>query len=207
MSAAGNPIYTIGHSTHASDVFLALLRQHAVTAVADVRSAPYSRFNPQFNKETLCDTLGAKGIQYGFLGRELGARSEDRTCYEDGRVQYGRLARTALFQSGLDRVLRGAASYRLALLCAEKEPLACHRTLLVGRALEARGAALVHIHGDGGLETQAEALVRLLAALGMPGADLFKTREELVEEACARQEARIAYVDPGLRPAKRGHTG
>jgi uncharacterized protein (DUF488 family) len=198
-------VYTIGHSTHPLDEFIALLRKHGVTAVADVRSAPYSRFNPQFNKDALSAELKANGIQYVFLGRELGARTEDRSCYEDGRVRYGRLARTPLFNAGIERVLRGAESYRLALLCAEKEPLDCHRTLLVGRELEAHGASVVHIHADGRLETQSDALTRLLTLLGLPEGDLFRQREELIEEACARQEAKIAYVDPGERPLEGRH--
>ena len=199
MSTQENPIFTIGHSTHSLDSFLGLLRKHDVTAVADVRSAPYSRFNPQFNKDALAGELKGNGIQYVFLGRELGARSDDRSCYEEGRVQYGRLAGTALFKSGLERVLRGAESYRLTLLCAEREPLDCHRTLLVGRELEARGSSVVHIHADGRLETQADALTRLLGVFGLPEGDLFRKREELIEEACARQEAKIAYVDPAER--------
>ena len=86
MSAQHNLIYTIGHSTHTSEAFLELLRKHNVTAVADVRSAPFSRFNPQFNKDALQGTLGEHGIKYVFLGRELGARSDDPACYENGRV-------------------------------------------------------------------------------------------------------------------------
>ena len=103
MSATGNSIFTIGHSTHSAEAFLTLLLQHGVEAVADVRSSPFSRFNPQFNREALEAFLKENGIRYAFLGKELGARSEDRSCYIDGRVQYGRLAQTALFQSGLDR--------------------------------------------------------------------------------------------------------
>jgi uncharacterized protein (DUF488 family) len=87
-------VLTIGHSTHPIETFLGLLHQHGVTAVADVRSAPYSRFNPQFNKDALEHDLKEHGIRYVFLGRELGARSDDPSCYDKGRVQYGRLART-----------------------------------------------------------------------------------------------------------------
>jgi hypothetical protein len=117
VNVTGEPIFTIGHSTHSAEEFVALLRQHQVEAVADVRSSPFSRFNPQFNREPLEQFLKVNGIRYVFLGKELGARSEDRSCYLDGRVQYGRLAQTPLFQSGLDRVLQGAAKYRVALMC------------------------------------------------------------------------------------------
>ena len=195
MSATGNSIFTIGHSTHSAEAFLALLRQHDVEVVADVRSSPFSRFNPQFNRLPLEQFLEANGIRYVFLGKELGARSDDRSCYDHGRVQYSRLAQTALFQSGLDRVLQGAAKYRVALMCAEKEPLECHRTLLVTKALAARGQKVLHIHADGRLETHEAALERLLTLTGVPDEDMFLTREELLSKALARQEEQVAYVD------------
>jgi len=195
MSATGNAVYTIGHSTHSAEAFLALLRQHQMEAVADVRSSPFRRFNPQFNREVLEQFLKANGIRYVFLGKELGARSDDRSCYLDGRVQYARLAQTPLFQSGLDRVLHGAARYRVALMCAEKEPLECHRTLLVAKALVTRGQPVMHIHADGHLETHEAAMERLLAATGLPKEDLFRSKEELLSEALARQEQQVAYVD------------
>src|ERR1700741_1321559 len=105
-------VYSIGHSTHAPDRFLSLLGQHSITAVGDVRSTPFSRFNPQFNRQTLKASLEASGIAYVFLGKELGARSDDERCYENGKVQYDRLASTALFQQGLDRVQEGTGRYR-----------------------------------------------------------------------------------------------
>lgn len=200
MSATEHPVLTIGHSTHSAEAFLALLRQHQVDAVADVRSSPFSRFNPQFNREPLEQCLKANGIRYVFLGKELGARSEDRSCYLDGRVQYARLAQTPLFQSGLDRVLQGGARYRVALMCAEKEPLECHRTLLVAKALAARGQSVLHIHADGQLETHEAALDRLLDVTGLPKEDLFHSRQELLAEALVRQEQQVAYVDEARAP-------
>lgn len=195
MSAPGHRVFTIGHSTHSAEAFLALLRQHGIEALADVRSSPFSRFNPQFNRESLEQSLKAAGIRYVFLGKELGARSDDRSCYINGRVQYGRLAQTALFQSGLDRVLQGAAKYRVALMCAEKEPLECHRTLLVAKALAERGQPVLHIHADGHLETHEAAMERLLDLTGLPREDFFRSKAELMAEALERQEKQVAYVD------------
>ena len=194
-------VLTIGHSTHSIDQFCDLLLAHEVTAIADVRSAPYSRYQPEFNREALHQSLTDRNIAYVFLGRELGARPSDPGLYEDGRVQFRRLADTKVFRTGLDRVLQGAERYRLALMCAEKEPLDCHRTLLVGRELEARGASLFHILADGRLETSAEAMSRLLALLKLPEEDLFRGRDEIVADACLQQAKRIAYVDPELRAA------
>lgn len=191
-------VFTIGHSTHSIERFAGLLQQHGVTAVADVRSAPYSRFNPQFNREALERALKQRDIGYAFLGKELGARSEDPACYEAGKVQYRRLAQTALFKSGIERVHAGAQKHRLALMCAEKDPLNCHRTLLVSRALENAGIAVRHVLADGRVESQAQAMQRLVSVVGLPETDLFRSPEELVASACALQEGRVAYTDEGV---------
>ncbi len=206
MSERRHPVLTVGHSTHSSEAFMELLRQHGVTALADVRSAPYSRFNPQFNKDALEHSLKSHGINYVFLGRELGARSDDPSCYENGRVQYVRLARTELFRSGLERVMNGSRKHRIALMCAEKEPLECHRTLLVARALAERGVAVDHILADGRLESHEATLARLLDLVGLPHEDLFRARDQLVAEALARQEERVAYVDEKLAAEAAGGT-
>lgn len=194
-------ILTIGHSNHSLERLVELLDSNGVTAVTDVRSSPYSRINPAFNREPLQQALKAAGIGYVFLGRELGARSNDPSCYEEGRVQYRKLAQTDLFRSGLERIMTGAQSYQVALLCAEKEPLECHRAILVARELEALGAAVAHIHADGSVEPHAEAVQRLLATFGLEEPDLFRTAQESIEEAYARQERRIAYVDDAMLPS------
>lgn len=187
-------IYTIGHSSHPIDEFLDLLELHGVQAVADVRSTPYSRKNPQYNKENLQGSLKEAGIEYVFLGRELGARSEDPDCYVEGKVSYERLARTELFQSGIRRVEEGSEKFSIALMCAEKEPLHCHRTILVARALEGREFDIVHILANGGLESHREAMGRLVKELALGGNDLFHGDSEQVELAYRRQEERISYV-------------
>jgi uncharacterized protein (DUF488 family) len=188
-------VYTIGHSTHPVERLIELLALHGVTAVADVRSQPYSRFNPQFNREPLRVSLKAAGISYVFLGHELGARTDDRGCYVEGRVQYDLLARTRPFQAGLDRLAGGAGSHRIALLCAEKDPLVCHRGILICRHLARRGIGAEHILEDGGLESHEQALARLLAELGLGDGDLFRTREELIDEAYDRRGRQIAYAE------------
>jgi len=195
-------IFTIGHSNHSIEVFLTLLSQHDVTAVADVRSAPYSRFCPQFNRDELTATLRASNIRYSFLGRELGGRSDDPACYEGGQIKYDRVARTSVFREGLARVVSGAASYRIALMCAEKEPLDCHRTLLVAPELVTIGVDVVHILASGELEAHERTLARLLAQLN-PNHDLFQPREELLAGAIEHQAQRIAYVRKNSDTANR----
>lgn len=196
-------VFTIGHSTHSIEKFVELLRLHGVTALADVRSAPFSRFNPQFNREALERALKQSGIAYVFLGKELGARSDDKACYENGKVQYGRLAKTTAFRAGIERVQQGSESHRIALMCAEKEPLECHRTLLVSRALESDGMPVMHILADGRVEAHQDAMKRLIKLVGLPETDLFRSKEELIEEACSLQEQRVAYIDE-QRPKETG---
>ena len=104
-----------------------------------------------------------------------------------------------MFRAGLRQAIEVAQQYRLTLLCAEKEPLACHRALPVCRALDSMGVSVTHILGAGGLESHSDAMTRLLRLLGMPDTDLYRSREELVAEACAVQEQRIAYVNEKMR--------
>jgi uncharacterized protein (DUF488 family) len=185
--------YTVGHSNHSIGKFIGLLTANGVTAVADVRSRPFSRRNPQFNRERLAATLTQQGIAYVFLGKELGARSEDPSCYEHGKVQYPRLAATPAFKAGIERALAGAEKFRVALMCAEKEPLDCHRTLLVSRALENAGASVAHILADGSVEPQEKTMLRLIELVGLSNEDLFQPGD-LVAAACRLREDKIAYV-------------
>lgn len=190
-------IFTVGHSSHPFGDLAALLRRHAVAVVADVRSVPYSRRHPQFNRRALEGALEERGIRYLFLGAELGARTPDASCYdEEGRVSFARLTGTGAFRRGIERVLEAAASSRLALLCAERDPANCHRTMLVAPALAGRGAAIVHILADGRLETHEQFLDRLCAAAGMPPRDMFRSRARQHHEALARRAREIAYFDP-----------
>jgi uncharacterized protein (DUF488 family) len=186
-------IFTIGHSNRALPEFLALLVENELTAVADVRSQPYSRMNPQFNRESLAEFLGKHEIAYVFLGEELGARSRDPACYVDGKVQYDALAQTKLFEHGLDRVEKGALRYRLALMCAEKEPLACHRFILVARHLARRGFQVRHIIDSHVVEDHEASVARLLVQLRMDSMHLFGNQDDLVKLAYERQAAKIAF--------------
>lgn len=146
-------IFTIGHSNHATEHFLALLSQHGIDVLVDVRSAPYSRYVPHFNKPNLEQALAQTPVKYLYLGRELGGRPEGDEFYdEEGHALYGMVAQTPLFLHGIERVERGIQQYRVALMCAEEDPATCHRTLLVGRVLREQGVEVVHVRGDGRTE-------------------------------------------------------
>lgn len=189
----GDVVFTIGHSTHPQGRLMALLLEHGITVLCDVRSEPYSRVNPQFNREDLKRSLRERGIRYVFMGKELGARSRDEACYEDGKVQYDRIARTELFQRGLERIQKGIRDYRVVLMCAEKEPLECHRAILIARHLVRLGVDVQHIHADGKMENHSDALKRLLRMLNLQEQGMFQSHDELLADAYRRQEVRIAY--------------
>jgi uncharacterized protein (DUF488 family) len=150
-------IYTIGHSAHAFEAFSKLLMGHAIEAVVDVRSAPYSRYCPQFDREILQRSLSQIGVKYLFLGKELGGRPENPAQYDaHGRVLYGRITADPLFVTGIERLERGMADYRIALMCGEEDPAHCHRRLLIARVLIERGHNVNHIRGDSRLESDDE---------------------------------------------------
>jgi uncharacterized protein (DUF488 family) len=189
-------VMTIGHSSHPYGRFLALLRMGEVTAVADVRTEPFSRHYPHFSMDQLRAALSLDGIAYVFLGRELGGRPRDRTFYRDSIADYEKMATTEPFKRGLDRVIEGAKKYRIALMCSEHNPLDCHRCLLVGRALSDRGVRVAHILADGSAITQAETEERLLELSGRCADDLLMSREERLVAAYRDRTRRIAFVEP-----------
>jgi uncharacterized protein (DUF488 family) len=191
-----SPIFTIGHSTHALERFTELLAQHGVTALADVRSAPYSRIAPQFRRDALAVSLQAQGIAYVFLGRELGARRDEPEVYDGDLARYERIACTEAFARGLQRVEQGASRFRVALMCAEKDPITCHRALLVARQLSLLGHVIEHIREDGATESTASFDERLLAATGIAAVDLFRSRDDLIADAYRLHGERMAYRRP-----------
>jgi uncharacterized protein (DUF488 family) len=186
-------LYTIGHSTHTFDHFVGLLVRHGVEVVGDVRSIPFSRRNPQFNRDVLELGLRAAGIRYVFLGKELGARSNNPACYVDGKVQYSSLAREPMFVSGLQRVRKGIDAFRVALMCAERDPLTCHRTILVCRELKAPELEINHILADGALENHVAAEKRLASIMNLRP-DMFHAEQDCINQAYDKQAQNIAYT-------------
>jgi uncharacterized protein (DUF488 family) len=148
-------LMSIGHSNVSFDAFVELLRAHNVEVVADVRTAPRSRYVPHFDAKPLREALGEAGVKYVFLGRELGGRPDGDEFYDDeDHVLYSRVAESEFFAAGIERLLDGATKFRVAMLCSEEDPLNCHRHLLIGRVLRSRGIEVEHIRGDGTLQTE-----------------------------------------------------
>ncbi len=195
---------TIGHSNLPVDQFLARLKTHGVTAIADVRSVPFSRRFPWFSSRTLSERLQSKGIAYVTMGDTLGGRPTNPALYCDGTADYEAMAATYEFRTGIDRVMTEMTRHRVCLMCAEREPLDCHRCLLVGRALASRGYSIGHILGDGAIEPHPATEERLLEGVRSAG-DLFEGRQSRLADAYRRRAQRIAArlsdrVRPGRTP-------
>jgi uncharacterized protein (DUF488 family) len=186
-------LFSIGHSNIPADRFIGLLRHAGVNAIADVRSTPFSRRFPWFSAKSLAATLAQHDMAYLACGEALGGRPRDAALYRDGVADYEAMARQPDFQKGLDRLLVDAARSRVCLLCAEREPLDCHRCLLVARSLSERGLTIGHILHDGTVEPHAATEQRLLALSGASD-DLFVTGQDERLAAAYRSRARaVAY--------------
>lgn len=188
-------ILTIGHSTHSYSSFLRLLRLAGADAVADVRSSPYSRHYPHFNKPSLQSDLRLDGLAYVFLGEELGGRPVNKNYYTAGVADYELMAKDPGFRRGLDRVMQGSQKFRIALMCSEHDPLDCHRCLLVGRALKESGAVVNHILTSGSVKSQADVESELLAALGagQEQDDFFVPYGDRVRTAYIARSRKVAF--------------
>jgi uncharacterized protein (DUF488 family) len=195
MANAAVEILTIGHSTLPYERFLKLLRQASVTAVADVRTAPYSRHFPHFNRDMLRDELRHDQIAYVFLGEELGGRPKDKRFFCDGVADYEKMARTEQFAKGLDRVVEGAKKYRIAIMCSEHDPLDCHRCLLVGRALNQRGVTVRHILGSGENIGHDAIETKLMALSNRADNDFFEPMEKRLAAAYRDRASKVAFAE------------
>jgi uncharacterized protein (DUF488 family) len=208
MTPAAFDLFTIGHSNHPIERFLELARGAGITAIADVRSTPASRRYPWFNQARLAPRLAAEGIAYVPLGEWLGGRPRDERLYrDDGVVDYVAMARTDEFRAGLDRVADGTKRYRVCLMCAEREPLDCHRCLLVARALAERGFAIGHVLADATIEPHAETEERLIKLARVP-AELIRDRDQRLAAAYAKRAGTAGYrrIEKPLTPAAKAAT-
>jgi uncharacterized protein (DUF488 family) len=187
-------VYTIGYATRTLETFISLLKLHRVDVVADVRSVPYSQYHSEFNRENFQVELQSHRIRYVFLGDQCGARASDRNCYRNGKVDFGLLAMTPIFQNGLERIVIGAQTYRIALMCAELDPITCHRAILICKHLK-RSVEIDHILNDCTVEHHANFEKRLLKIFGMDQSDLFMSADQQLEQAYQLQAEKIAYSE------------
>lgn len=155
--------YSVGHSNRTIEHFLSLLGQHDIDVLVDVRSHPYSRYCPHFSKPSLEAAVRDAGRRYLYMGDLLGGMPDnDEVRDESGRVDYARVAASESFQVGLERLISGSRRFRVAFMCAEEDPLRCHRYHLITCALRDRRVAVAHIRGDGRIESDADLQARQL---------------------------------------------
>ena len=188
-------LFSIGYATKPLTEFMVQLQSYEVNVVADVRSVPYSAAFHDYHRELLQRALKQQGISYVYLGKELGPRSTNPAHYDaTGRVQYDRLQRADNFLHGIERLLTGLdKALNIALLCAEKDPAFCHRSLLIGHHLaRANALPIQHIGCDGALESQAELEQRLVSLHDLEQ-DLFAAADDLAELAYKRQVQATSY--------------
>ncbi len=188
-------VLSIGHSTLDYDQFVARLNAAGVTAIADVRTSPFSRNFAHFNRDALKDALARDGIAYVFLGKELGGRPKGEEYYTDGIADYEKMAKSDLFQKGLERVKQGARKYRIAMMCSERSPLDCHRCLLVGRALAGSGVKVSHLLSHGEPVAQSEIEEQLLAMAGKQENDMFAAPAERLNDAYRERARKVAFAE------------
>lgn len=214
MSEGKLEIFTIGHSNRKRREFLRLVRSHEIDVVADVRSVPRSGFAPLFDRERLEASLRRLRTRYVFLGEELGGRPRDAGLYREvpkkkgarqGRavrrvVDYEKVAESEAFRRGLERVVEGARrGHRIALLCVERDPLDCHRALLVGEALHERGVRVVHIIKWGEDEEHERTRSRAAREASRGKFDdprlPARIRDAAIERALAERARKVAYKE------------
>ncbi|MCI5218538.1 MAG: DUF488 domain-containing protein [Candidatus Electrothrix sp. LOE2] len=186
-------LFTIGYSPHVFDTFLDILKKYNITAIADVRSSPYSQFKPEFNREQFNEFLKKHNISYVFIGDLCGARVEEPSCYINGKVDYSLLANNPNFLEGLERIKQGMKKYRVALMCAEKDPITCHRAILICRNLLASEIKIKHILSDGKVEEHKDSEQRLLKLFKLDHPELFRSEQQRLDDAYSRQGEKIAY--------------
>jgi uncharacterized protein (DUF488 family) len=193
-------LFSIGHSNTPPERFVALLQGAGVTLVGDVRSTPASRHFPWFSKSHLAARLAQAGVDYAWMGDALGGRPRDESLFHDGVADYEAMARRPEFGAGIDRLLVEIAQKRVAIMCAEREPLDCHRCLLVARRLAERGFAIGHILHDGSIEPHA-AIERRLLALAGDDCDLFAPgQDERLAAAYRRRGRSVAFRQKTVTP-------
>lgn len=190
-----NSIYTIGHSSLDINDFIRLLRANTIELVIDVRSTPYSKIYPQFNRSSLEAVLKNNLIKYIFSGNSLGGRSTNVNDFSRGRIVYDKIAKKEEYMAAIDELIMISSKSKTVLMCSEKEPLECHRALLISKSMEINQVKVFHIHRDGRLESQKEAIQRLLKIWKLDTPNLFGEEAERVTEALTKQEDKYAYFD------------
>ena len=190
-----NILFTIGHSNRILQEFIELLDHYGILSVCDVRSTPYSSKNPQFNREPLQDVLKKRGKFYVYLGHELGGRPDNPDYYTNGKADYKIIASMSFFKRGLERVRSGVEkNFIPALMCSEKDPISCHRAILICKHLQSENLLIRHVIDKQTVEDHKDLEQRLINNLKIHP-DFFENNPStMIERAYEIQASRIAYT-------------
>jgi uncharacterized protein (DUF488 family) len=193
-------IYTIGHSNYESYQFIKILHSHSIETIVDVRSAPYSKYCPQFNMDTIKQALNNSGIEYLFLGKELGARPKEQDCYVGGKVSFEKLRESEFFKKGMLQLLDETEKHNIAIMCSEKEPIDCHRAILISRVLTQQGVTVKHILSEKELMEHKDLEEQLLKKCKVEETlfDTESSKQLNLQEAYQKQEKMISYQEAVL---------
>ena len=174
------PIYTIGYGSRSIEQFIEVLHPHEIAYLIDVRSAPYSRYKPEFSKTPLANELEQHGIRYVFMGDTLGGRPEDEACYVSGKVDYEKVKATEAYQRGIERLHTAFMQQQcVVLMCSEGKPEGCHRCKLIGTTLTTQNIPVIHIDENDEQLTQEKVIERVTGRqLSMFGEDTFHSRKK-----------------------------
>ncbi len=174
------PIYTIGYGSRSITELIEVLHQHEIAYLIDVRSAPYSRYKPEFSKAPLANALEQHGIRYVFMGDTIGGRPDDEACYTNGKVDYEKVKAAAFYQRGIERLHTAFLQQQsVVLMCSEGKPEECHRCKLIGATLTKQNIPVIHIDENGEQVTQEKVVERLTGGqLSMFGEDTFHSRKK-----------------------------
>lgn len=195
MEKFNNTIFTIGYSVLEINEFIEILKKFKIDVLADVRSQPFSRHKPEYNKHSLSKFLNKENIKYIFLGEECGARISNLECYINGKANYSLIANTDSFKNCLNRIKKGMKKYNICLMCAEKDPINCHRTILICRNLRFNNFDIKHIIAKGNIEDHSKLEKRLMKLHKIQENDFFISKKELIEKAYDIQSEKIAYTE------------
>jgi len=184
-------LFTIGYGARTLAEFIEALKANRIEYLLDVRTAPYSKFKPEFSKELLQYELERAGIRYLFLGDSLGGQPKDPACHTDGKVDYDKVRKQPLYQTGIERLKKAAAQpFRVALMCSEGRPEQCHRSKLIGETLAQLGIPLWHIDENGELASQEQVIARLTSGqMDLFGQPSFTSRKRYAPREAEESES------------------
>lgn len=187
-------IYTTGYAGHSAPSLVQLLQTTGITVLADVRSNPFSGRQPEMDKPALMQALRCAGMRYVFMGEQLGGRPRNPKLYRAGRIDPQALLAHEGYRAGVARLIAGAASHSICLLCAERDPISCHRGLYIAESLQEAGMQVLHLIPGKPAEDHQATRTRMAELAHMEHADLFASEKDRLSMAIDQMREKIAFT-------------